>query len=107
MSAQIVAPADGHLARKAQELRRSHPDRCAVVVEKAANEKLLPDLRKNKFLVPFDQEFVKFSQVIQKRLNLHEEPNDRLHDGRAPRAVRLRADGSPARASINNPTGTS
>ncbi|KAI6238015.1 Glucuronosyltransferase [Aphelenchoides fujianensis] len=72
MSAQIGAPADGHLARKAQELRRSHPDRCAVVVEKAASEKLLPDLRKNKFLVPFDQEFVKFSQVIQKRLNLHE-----------------------------------
>lgn len=47
-----------------------YPDRVPVIVEKKKGCKDVPDLDKNKFLVPKDITFSQFIYILRKRMNL-------------------------------------
>ena len=61
--------------RKSESKRilERYPDRYPIVVEKDSNCKVLPDIDKNKYLVPQDLTIGQFSYVIRKRLKIKEE----------------------------------
>ena len=62
--------------KRLQEANRvldKYQDRIPVLVERAYNEKDLPQIDKKKFLVPKDITCGQFSYVIRKRLQLTEE----------------------------------
>tara|TARA_B100000900_G_C20237610_1_gene576531 strand:+ start:148 stop:510 length:363 start_codon:yes stop_codon:yes gene_type:complete len=61
--------------RKSESKRilERYPDRYPIIVEKDSNCKVLPDIDKNKYLVPQDLTIGQFSYVIRKRLKIKEE----------------------------------
>lgn len=54
---------------ESQRIRQRHPDRIPVICEKAANCKGA-DIKKKKFLVPFDMTTGQFNYAIRKLLHL-------------------------------------
>lgn len=56
-------------------IREKYPDRIPILVFRKTNDKAskVPDIDKNKFLVPSDLTFGQFSYVIRKRLKLKPE----------------------------------
>ena len=61
--------------RKAESnrIKERYPDRLPIIVEKNSNCKMLPDIDKNKYLVPKDLTIGQFSFVIRKRLKITKE----------------------------------
>jgi GABA(A) receptor-associated protein len=51
-------------------MKEKYPKNIPVIVEKGSQDKILPDIDKNKFLVPGDLEYGKFIAVIRKRLKI-------------------------------------
>merc|ERR1711885_103452 len=56
--------------RDAAQIRHEHPDKTAVIVERAHTEKNLPMLDKTKFLVPAHVTVHEFTRVLRRRLEL-------------------------------------
>ena len=56
---------------EAAAVRRKYPGRVPVIVERHRNERTLPLIDRNKFLVPADLSFAQFMFVVRKRLRLH------------------------------------
>ena len=58
--------------RKAEALRilDKYPDRIPVVITRSKSEKLIPDIDKNKFLVPKDISVGQLIYVIRKRIKI-------------------------------------
>ena len=52
------------------QIKLEHPDKTAVVVERAGSEKNLPILDKSKFLVPSHVTMHEFTRVLRRRLAL-------------------------------------
>ena len=52
------------------QIKREHPDKTAIIVERASNEKNLPILDKSKFLVPSHVTMHEFTRVLRRRLAL-------------------------------------
>ena len=52
------------------QIKREHPDKTAIIVERASNEKNLPILDKSKFLVPAHVTMHEFTRVLRRRLEL-------------------------------------
>jgi GABA(A) receptor-associated protein len=50
-----------------------YPDKRPIICEKINNQHDLPDIDKNKYLVPFDLTIGQFIYVIRKRINLKPE----------------------------------
>ena len=61
--------------REAERIRTKYPDRVPIIVEKAntKNAKDLPDIDKQKFLVPSDLSIGQFIYIIRKRIKLNHE----------------------------------
>ena len=59
-------------ARSAESERilTKYPDRLPIIVEKAKNEKGIPDIDKTKFLVPLDLTVGQFVYVVRQRIKL-------------------------------------
>ena len=51
-------------------MKDKYPKNVPVIVDKGSQDKILPDIDKNKFLVPGDLEFGKFIAVIRRRLKI-------------------------------------
>jgi GABA(A) receptor-associated protein len=60
--------------RESQHIRTKYPDRVPVICEKAPKSKM-PNINKNKFLVPADLSLGQFVFVIRKRMNVRPEQN--------------------------------
>ena len=45
-----------------------YPDRCPIIVERATTEKVLPQMDRNKYLVPSSITFGQFIFIIRKRI---------------------------------------
>jgi len=58
---------------EAGRIREKFPGRVPVIIERAAKDKLLPPIDKNKFLVPADLTMGQFIFVIRKRISLSSE----------------------------------
>jgi GABA(A) receptor-associated protein len=58
---------------EASRIREKFPGRIPVIIERAAKDKLLPQIDKNKFLVPADLTMGQFIFVIRKRISLSSE----------------------------------
>lgn len=56
--------------REAERIRNKYPNRVPVIVEKASNAKGMPDIDKQKFLVPADLTIGQFIYIIRKRIKL-------------------------------------
>ena len=59
-------------AGEAGRIRAKYPDRCCVIVTKAANTDA-PDISRHKYLVPGDISMGQFTYVIRKRLKVKPE----------------------------------
>ena len=59
-------------AGEAGRIRAKYPDRCCVIVTKAANSDA-PDINRHKYLVPGDISMGQFTYVIRKRINVKPE----------------------------------
>ena len=57
-------------AQDSAQIKREHPDKTAIIVERASNEKNLPILDKSKFLVPAHVTMHEFTRVLRRRLEL-------------------------------------
>ncbi len=56
-------------AKKISQLRSKYPDRIPILVTKATNTRAeIPDLDRNKFLVPYDYTMNSLMYVLRKRL---------------------------------------
>ena len=53
------------------KIRTQYPDRIPIICEKSTSSKL-PDIDKNKYLVPADLTAYKFSYIIRKRIKMPE-----------------------------------
>ena len=56
---------------QSEKILQQYPDRIPIICEKAASSKL-PDIDKNKYLVPTDLTAYKFSFIIRKRIKMPE-----------------------------------
>lgn len=57
---------------EASRIRAKYPDRCCVIVTKAANNDA-PDIDRHKYLVPGDISMGQFTYVIRKRIKVNPE----------------------------------
>merc|ERR1711908_64671 len=57
-------------AQDSAQIKREHPGKTAIIVERASNEKNLPILDKSKFLVPAHVTMHEFTRVLRRRLEL-------------------------------------
>lgn len=62
--------------KEADRILEKYPEKIPVIVQKALNNTLLPEIDKNKYLVPKDLSIGQFSYVIRKRIKL--KPEDAL-----------------------------
>jgi GABA(A) receptor-associated protein len=60
-------------AAEATRIREKFPGRVPVIIERAAKDKMLAPIDKNKFLVPADLTMGQFIFVIRKRISLSSE----------------------------------
>jgi GABA(A) receptor-associated protein len=58
---------------ESNRIKQKFPGRIPVIVERCKNNKLIPDIDKNKFLVPGDLNVAQFIYIIRKRLSLPSE----------------------------------
>ena len=58
---------------QSERIRKRYVDRVAVIVERSAHEKILPQIAKYKYLVPHDLTLGQFVYVIRKQLTLRTE----------------------------------
>jgi GABA(A) receptor-associated protein len=58
---------------ESERINNKYPDRFAIIVEKNTNCKLLPDIDKNKYLVPIELTIGQFNFIIRRRLKLKKE----------------------------------
>ena len=56
--------------KEANRILTKYPDRIPIIVEKYINSKEIPDINKNKYLVPTDLTFGQFLFIIRKRIKL-------------------------------------
>ena len=57
-------------AQESAKIRAKFPDRIPIIVEKSRNCTVIPDIDKNKYLVPSDLTVGQFIYVIRKRIKL-------------------------------------
>ena len=57
---------------ESERVAKNHPDRCSVIVGKA-DDSLIPDIDKHKFLVPRDITLGQFSYILRQRIKLTQE----------------------------------
>lgn len=64
--------------RKEESLRimSKYPERCPIIVERVATEKNLPQIDRNKYLVPNNITFGQFIFIVRKRIRM--DPNDAI-----------------------------
>ena len=55
---------------ESEKIRKKHPDRVPIIVEKSSNCKNIPDIDKKKYLVPKELTIGQFQYVIRKRIKL-------------------------------------
>merc|ERR1711981_102191 len=55
---------------ESEKIRKKHPDRIPIVVEKSNSCKNIPNLDKKKYLVPKELTIGQFQYVIRKRIKL-------------------------------------
>lgn len=60
--------------REGFRMRQKYRDRVPVIVQKASGS-VLPDIDKNKFLVPEDVSFAQFTFVVRKRIRMRDTQN--------------------------------
>ena len=58
--------------KEALRIKEIHPDRIPVIVERSTGCKNVPQIEKNKYLVPTDLTVGQFMYVIRKRIKLDE-----------------------------------
>ena len=72
MTTALVTTTHDALLKSSTMAKEKYPDRLPLFVEKSDRCKLLPNVKKNKFLVPFDLTVGQLSFVIRKQVNLTE-----------------------------------
>lgn len=72
LSSLLVFPTIEKRIAESTKIREKFPDKIPIIVEKG-NKTDIPDIDKNKFLVPNDLTVGQFSYVIRKRLQLSSE----------------------------------
>ena len=55
---------------ESEKIRKKHPDRIPIIVEKASGNKDIPNIDKKKYLVPKELTVGQFQYVIRKRIKL-------------------------------------
>lgn len=55
---------------ESDKIRKKHPDRIPIIVEKCDNNKDIPNIDKKKYLVPKELTVGQFQYVIRKRIKL-------------------------------------
>lgn len=76
MSASIKEFKQNPLANRLDEINRikiAHPDRCAIFVGKLDSDRLLPDIIKHKYLVPYDFTMAQFMYTLRRYIKVSEE----------------------------------
>jgi len=58
---------------ESQRIQEKYPDRFAIIVEKSNSCKVLPEIDKNKYLVPKDLVVGQFTYILRKRLKIGKE----------------------------------
>ncbi len=57
---------------EAEKIKTKNPDRIPIIVERSVTNTTIDMIDRNKFLVPLDTDFAKFSHVIRRRIKLKE-----------------------------------
>jgi GABA(A) receptor-associated protein len=55
---------------ESKKVKQQHPDRACIYMVKSTTKPTLPDLDKNKYLVPLDITIGQFAYIIRKRIRL-------------------------------------
>ena len=59
--------------KESTTMKLKHPHRCPLIVGKLDTDKSVPDIEKNKYLVPFDLTMAQFLYIIRKNIKLSHE----------------------------------
>ena len=59
--------------REILNIKQKHPDKCPIFIAKLDTDKILPDISKNKYLIPFDFTISQLMYTIRKNMNISPE----------------------------------